>query len=196
MGYISKSKYFTIQGETIRIYSSYRYGYYTHMLRTMLNQLFAMSSYHSKLFVMRFDLRQYENNPTKKRITDFNRRLFDRVRAKYGDLRIGFAWRREQKKSRNPHYHYVLILDGHKVQHSHNLISMAKSIWEHMDGSLWVPKNCFYNLTRNALDTIQKVIFRISYLAKGGSKKPSSESGKNYGASKIRWNPAREENDL
>jgi hypothetical protein len=194
MSYISKSKYFTIQGETIRIYSN-RYGYYTHMLRTMLNQLFAMSSHHSKLFVMRIDLRQYENSPINKRITDFNRRLFDKIKTKYGDMRIGYAWRREQKKSCNPHYHYVLILDGHKVQHSHNLLLMAKSVWEHMDGSIWVPKNCFYNLTRNALDTLQKVIFRISYLAKSGSKNIHTESGKSYGTSKITWNPTYEGNN-
>jgi hypothetical protein len=187
MNHISKCRYITIQGETWRVYSKKR-GYFTQMLRSMLDQLLSMISHHNKLLVLRLDLHQHEQQSSNRRITEFNRRFFDLINTHYEFTRIGYIWAREQNKANAPHYHYALFLDGNKVQHPHYLIEMAMTVWEFMDGTIWVPANSYYKLSRQDSGVLQRVIFRISYLAKGIHKNHKSLTGKNYGTSKIKWN--------
>jgi len=157
------------------------------ILNALLNQLFAMLSHHSKVFVIRFDLRVYDYTPTNDLITNFNRRFHRWVKRTYNTKRVGFGWVREQETVKHQHYHYTLFLDGHKTNHHWAITNRAKLIWNDLNGSLWVPDNPSYMLQRtNYLET-QKAIYRISYLAKkrGKGMKYRPTQTKDYGTSRI-----------
>jgi len=162
-------------------------GVYSAMLKTMIGQLEAMISYHSKIHVIRFDLKQNEYTEKNTQITTFNRRLFKWLKRHYKLKRIGFIWCREQETAKQQHYHYVLIIDGHKVEKATLIADKVKAIWNDIGGSYWLPKNCYYNLKRGDYKETQNAIFRISYLAKARGKGYRPPQTKDYGTSRIKY---------
>jgi len=152
----------------------------------MMGQLFNILSHHNKLFVLRFDLRQPRYQPDNRRITKFNRILFKRLKRKYRFKRIGFCWAREQVTSAAPHYHYVLFLDGSRVDYSDKLLRHIHEVWGNMSGTYYVPQNCFYHFHRSDDTCIRDVIKRISYFAKARSKGMRPPQTKDYSTSRIK----------
>ena len=65
------------------------------MIKAQINQVDAMLSHHSKIHIIRFDLRVFEFTNDNSIITVFNRRLHKWLKRKYCLKRIGFAWCRE-----------------------------------------------------------------------------------------------------
>ena len=186
MSYISKNKTITLNSQTWWVNSA-KSGLYTKQLTSMVNQVDNMLGYHSKVLAIRFDLRLYEYTPNNKIITVFNRRLFKWLIRKYGVTRICFAWCRERETAKQQHYHYVLLLDGHKVRHPYEILLRIKEVWEtQLDGSIYTPKNCYYNIRRDNRQSIQDAIWRISYLAKARGKGYRDKQAKDYGASRIK----------
>lgn len=182
--HISLCEVTTFQGSTFWI-NSKPSGIYTHMLKSMLGQLDAMLHHHSKVHLIRFDLHQELYTPDNKRITIFMRRYSKRLKQEYGFKRIGYFWVREQEKVKHQHYHFALILDGHKVKGGQKLARMARETWAEMSGAEWTPKNHYYNIARNDHQSIQSAVWRVSYLAKGRGKGYRPTHTKDYGASRI-----------
>jgi len=189
MRYVTKTNVITMNGKTWWI-NARKSGVYSAMLKKMIGQLEAMLSYHSKINVIRFDLKQNVYTDKNTQITTFNRRLFKWLKRHYKLKRIGFIWCREQEKAKQQHYHYVLILDGHKVEKAGLIANKVKTIWSEISGSYWLPKNCYYNLKRNDYKETQSAIFRISYLAKARGKTDRPPQTKDYGTSRIKLNTA------
>jgi hypothetical protein len=185
MSYITHDKAITVNGNTWWV-NSKGSGLISHSLKVMINQIDAMLSHHSKIHIIRFDLRVYEYTENNAIITVFNRRLHKWLKRKYNLKRIGFMWCRELETAKQQHYHYALIIDGHKVNYPHELTNKVKEIWRQLDGSEYFPKNCYYNVKRNDYDTIQTAIWRISYLAKARGKGYKPEQTKNHSTSRIK----------
>lgn len=173
-------------GNSVYLVNAKVSGCYTHMLKSMMGQLFNMLSHHNRLLVLRFDLHQPKYQPNNKRITDFNRNLFKRLKRKYRVKRIGYFWVREQETAPAPHYHYVLFLDGNKVRHSKKVLPLIREVWENMSGSYFVPKRCYYHFHRSDEARIRKLIYRISYLAKGRGKGNRPPQTKDSSPSRIK----------
>ena len=185
MRYVTKTNVITMNGKMWWI-NARKSGVYSAMLRKMIGQLEAVLSHHSKVNVIRFDLKQSEYTDKNTQITTFNRRLFKWLKRNYKLKRIGFIWCREQETAKHQHYHYVLIIDGHKVQKAGLIANKVKTIWNEISGSYWLPKNCYYNLKRNDYKETQNAIFRISYLAKARGKGYRPPQTKDYGTSRIK----------
>lgn len=184
MAQITHNKTLTINGETWWVNSTGS-GLYLNMIKAIINQLEAMLFYYRKVHVLRFDLRQYDYSSDNGRITIFNRRLFKWLKSNYDLKHVGFAWCREQETAKQQHYHFVLMLDGDKVYTPHKITERILLTWKRMDGSAFIPKNCFYMVNRNNRESIQKAIWRISYLAKVRGKGYKPAQTKNYGTSRI-----------
>lgn len=182
--YLSHSRLFRF-GEHDWLVNARGSGCYTHMLKKMLGQFFNMLSHHHRLHVLRFDLHQPTYQADNKRITKFNRNLFKRLQRIYNFKRIGYCWVREQEKAPAPHYHYVLMLDGSKVRYPHKLLIIINEVWTNMSGSFYVPEHCYYNVDRHDLSRLAKVIYRISYFAKGRGKGIRPPQTKDYSTSRI-----------
>ncbi len=145
-------------------------GLYTPMLNSIVGQFEAMLSHHSKVHILRFDLHQNIYTDDNKRLTIFNRRLFKWLKRKYDLERVGFAWVREHEQAQQQHYHYALMLNGHKVNSPVYVQEKAVQVWADMSGHLFWPEYPFYNVQRGEHEQIQEVIYRLSYLAKTRSK--------------------------
>jgi hypothetical protein len=187
MAYITKDKAISVNGVTW-VVDSRKSGLMSHAIKVMINQVDAMLSHHSKILIVRFDLHIYHQTKDNEIITTFNRRLFKWLKRKYSLKRIGFIWCRELETAKQQHYHYALMVDGHKARHPIEILLKIKEIWEqHLNHSLeFTPKNCYYNLQRDNFESIKDAIYRISYLAKARGKGYKPDQTKNYGTSRIK----------
>jgi len=163
-------------------------GIYPSMAKKFINQLFNMLSHHKRVHVIRFDLHQRDYNPDNKRMTVFITRLKKRLMAQYKLVRIGYCWVREQETAAAQHYHYVLFLDQRVINYPHKVLNIIRQVWAEMAGFCYIPKHCFYNVSRNDLATIQKVIYRISYFAKARGKGRRPPQTNDYSTSRIGLN--------
>ncbi|MCL1047525.1 inovirus Gp2 family protein [Shewanella electrodiphila] len=162
-------------------------GIYTAMAKSMLTQFFNMLSHYKRVHVLRFDLRQDSYNENNKRITQFLDRLKYRFKKnKYNFVRIGYAWVREQETSDAQHYHFVMFFDGRVINYPKSILEIIGEVWYEMAGSSYVPKNCYYNVSRDNHSNWWKVIYRISYFAKATGKSKCPLQTKNYGTSRIK----------
>ncbi|MBA6377687.1 MULTISPECIES: inovirus-type Gp2 protein [unclassified Colwellia] len=189
MAYITKDKAITVNGQTWWV-NSKGSGLIAHSIKAMINQIDAMLSHHSKIHIIRFDLRVYEYTENNGIITAFNRRLHKWLKRKYSFKRIGFMWCREIETAKKQHYHYALIIDGHKVNFPYEVTNKVKELWRQLDGSEYFPDNCYYNVKRDDYESIQDAIWRISYLAKARGKGYKPDQVKNYGTSRIKLKKA------
>ena len=153
----------------------------------MIEQVNAMLSHHSKVHLIRFDLRLYKYTDKNEIVSKFNRILFKWLKRKYDLKRIGFIWCREMETATQQHYHYALMLDGHKLRHPHDILIKVKDVWEtNLQGSEHTPKRCYYNLKRECDNSIQQAVWRILYLAKARGKGCRPPQTKDYGTSRIK----------
>ncbi len=82
-------------------------------------------------------------------------------------------------------FRLVLFIDGHKVKHPSLILNKVKEIWLTLDGNYWIPKNCYYNVLRDDHESLQRAIWRISYLAKARGKGYRPPQTKDYSTSRI-----------
>lgn len=164
-------------------------GIFKEILQRMTTQLENLLSYHSKVLVTRIELHCYANYQNNKPISQILCKIKTSLKRHYQLLRVGYTWVREQKKASTPHYHLVLMLDGHKVKNSWKLFHLIKQYWQHRYdyGSVWLPKKADYRVIRNDNSELKKAVYRISYLAKIKSK-PIKQSIRCYGCSQITCN--------
>lgn len=185
MSYIMKTRYLTIDNRVYWVNGMHS-GIYSDMAKKMIGQLNTMLIHHSKVHIIRFDLRMYEFTPNNTVITKFNRILFKWLKRKYTLKRIGFLWCRETETAKQQHYHYALMIDGHKVRHPFEILKKVKSIWEtQLQGSQYTPRKCYYNIKRDVPASVQSAVWRLSYLAKARGKRYKPAQTKNYGTSRI-----------
>ena len=163
MAYITHNIAIPVNGQMWRV-NSKGSGLISHAIKAMINQVDAMLRHHSKIHIISFDLRVYEYTENNGIITAFNRRLHKWLKRKYNLKRVGFIWCRELEKAKQQHYHYALMIDGHKVNYPHEITNKVKELWRQLDGSEFFPDNCYYNVKRVDYETIQAAIWRISYL--------------------------------
>ncbi|UJF21502.1 YagK/YfjJ domain-containing protein [Shewanella sp. OMA3-2] len=187
MSYITNNLTITLDGITWWV-NAKASGLVVNAIKAMINQVNAMISHHSKVHLLRFDLRMSQYTHDNKIITIFNRRLHRWLIRQYQvkSDRIGYIWCREMEKATQQHYHCVLMIDGHKVRHPIKVLEKIREIWKDLGGSEYTPKNCYYNLHRDNYESRQKAIWRISYLAKARGKGCKPSQTKNYSTSRIK----------
>ena len=90
-----------------------------------------MSSRHSKVYFMRYDVRfpQGYGHPNDNELFSQFQESFikNRKRAGYDPAYIAV---RECSREKHQHYHVTLMLDGHKTQSIHDHIQTAERLWE------------------------------------------------------------------
>ena len=85
---------------------------------------------HSRVLVVRLDIRfpqGFMHDGSNKLLSEFLRRL----KYHYTSRTIGceYVWVREQHRSKTPHYHFLLLLDGARLQTGWGVQSVAAGYW-------------------------------------------------------------------
>ena len=97
-----------------------------------INQIMTdMSSRHSKVLFMRYDVRfpqDYEHTNDNELFSQFQESFIkNRKRKGYAPAYIAV---REGSREKHQHYHVALLLDGHKTQSIYDHIQTAERLWE------------------------------------------------------------------
>ena len=165
---------------------SFKQGINHQSLDNIFDQVLRLLSHHSKILAVRFDLHLFDHTNNNKLISHFTKQLKKQIQRKYSK-RVGFVWARERtSQDTMPHYHYAVFVNGHKINKSYSIYKMVEIICKKL-GTLrhYFPKNGFYNIQRGNLKSIQRVLVRLSYLAKNESKDTLSGHKANYQTSRL-----------
>lgn len=183
--YVSYSPVFQHGNNLWQIHAT-KSGIYTHQMKSILDQLEAVLTHYSQVLVLRFDIRVHCYSDDNKVITDVFAGLLRFIKSAYKIKHVGYHWVREQEKSKQQHYHCVLILDANKIRYPHKLNEFIIEMGNTHNIAPWIPENCFYRFKRNQTDIKQGAIWRISYLAKARGKGYKPMQTKNHGSSRVR----------
>ncbi|KPZ69940.1 hypothetical protein AN944_02636 [Shewanella sp. P1-14-1] len=206
--YLSYQDYIEHKNKIWRINSA-KSGVNLKEFKCWLDQLSAMLSWSSKVFVFRFDLSfpvdslRVRNDNVQ--LDKFLTRLKKRIKRHYEGSCTGYSWAGEIECGKNQHYHIVLMLDGRKVQSPNWLKLNIASIWGNVGGSTptWIKH---YRLSRDDLliesdslfqpkgelinsHSMVALVFHVSYLFKGRGKGKLYQGCHNYGHSRLKEKP-------
>lgn len=90
----------------------------------------------NKVLPARMDVRfprEYQSDGKNREISTLTKNLFSHYSRQGIDLE--YVWAREQNNSHNPHYHFMVFLDGSKVQDPRNLSDTMERLWEGVIGT-------------------------------------------------------------
>jgi len=176
---------FNLNAKTYMVNSA-KSGLYVEILTKIIEQFEIAQSNWGRVFVLRFDLHQPFFREDSKHLTAFMRRLFPKLKRRYSFREIGYAWAREQERSKSQHYHFVLFLDGNLIRHSSKISKMIKEAWEIPSGGFHVPtiKRPFHFVSNEEI--AQEVIYRVSYLAKTRGKGYRPPQAKDFSCSRMK----------
>ncbi|WP_236642846.1 YagK/YfjJ domain-containing protein [Vibrio tubiashii] len=161
---------------------------FTHQLRKILEQLDALESHHYRVLVVLFNLHMPFYTIGNQVMTKFLNKVRYDLSKHYKLTRLGYTWCRERNNADNQHYHFVLMIDGSKVQHPKKLLRILREIWYACSngGHLQRLNNCFYLLKRGDEMVRAEVTYRISYLAKVNTKQSREGLTNDYGCSRLK----------
>jgi hypothetical protein len=185
--YVSKSKVLTHNGESWLVNANHG-GLFTGTLKNMIDQIYAMFSYHNKLFLLRFDLHQPSPTDNSEHVSKFISAALKIIMRKYKLKRSIYVWAREIESAAQQHYHCFLVLDGNKVQSPRLINKILGRAWRlYFDGVYnWPSMRCYYQLNKKERHVIQWAIFHISYLAKYKGKNGKKRYSHNFGMSQLK----------
>ena len=206
MRIISKEPNIELDGLILPVYTS-KGAYYVEPLIAFKDQLDAMLSHHSKVFVFRFDIRIKKNSyyddegNEHSTFTDDNQiitnylKVFNRwLKRRYNLLRVGYVWCREIEKAKKQHYHLVLMVDGNKINATtslHNTIkpkikelAIRQGLVEHIPPNAYMVDNA--DLKKDDYTLYKDAFYRASYLAKVAGKNVKGERSNNFQSSRVK----------
>jgi hypothetical protein len=166
--------------------NSVKSGLYENILVRIIEQLEIAGQKWKRVFVYRFDLHSHYYSADNKRVSRFRDRLSKRLQRQYGFKEVNLIWAREREKAKAQHYHCALILDGNLIRHPSNLSRIIKDCWEDETEAHHMPviaKPYYFG----GVDEIrEKVIYRLSYLAKARGKGYRGAQSKDYQCSRMK----------
>ena len=187
----TESEYLMLGGNVFKVNAGKGKPIYPEILYRTYDQIEAMLSHYSRVLLVRVDIRYHSAEQTNRVMTKLSSKLKKRLNTKaYGYIkRFAYVWAREQKTSVAPHYHLVLMLDGHKIRHPYRIIGLVEDIcWRSGWPDPITPDNCYYMVRRSEIDgkAMADAIYRISYLAKVNTKDKRPSTTHDYGTSRIK----------
>tara|TARA_R110002111_G_scaffold76736_4_gene121457 strand:- start:215 stop:1027 length:813 start_codon:yes stop_codon:yes gene_type:complete len=164
-------------------------GLFVECLRSIVEQFQIALHIWRRVFVLRFELHQPFKTDTSEQITNYRKRLFQRLKRDYGFNKIGFCWAREYHgKGKGQHYHFALFLDGNLIRHSSRINDIIRDAWERPTGGYRIGKiqRPYYLVDDEKM--AQKAMYRLSYLAKVRGKGHRLKQAKDFQCSRMKLN--------
>ncbi|MBX2848071.1 MAG: inovirus Gp2 family protein [Acidiferrobacterales bacterium] len=154
-------------------------------------QMSAMLSHHSRILVIRFDLRLREYSLCNWVASEFFRVLNKQLKRCYKIKRVGYVWAREQNTADKQHYHCALILDGNKVSYPDRIFRRIQRIVEARGlPCAYVPNHSYYMIARGHTEAFGEAFYRLSYLAKVATKGGRQKTANDYSSSRVDMKPS------
>jgi len=161
--YVTKNSYFKYRGQVWPINVRHG-GIYTKDLKAIIDQMLAMLSYDTKLFVCRFDLHQTHATDDSSHLTKFLKELKATLTKEFGFSHIGYAWCREKASAQAQHYHLAMMLEGHLIRSTYRMVKFVRAEWIKAGGSS--THRCNYHNVTLQSERLMDAVEHLSYLAK------------------------------
>lgn len=182
-----------VRGNQVPIIKSKNYGFLTHILEKVHEQLEAMLSHYSRVCVIRFDLHTSAYTDNNLLVSQFMRKLIKRLKLRYGLVRVGYAWARELESAESQHYHVALMLDGSVIRGQWGVMGLVNEIWTGWgQPAPFACENGVYQASRSDPESLLAPFYRMSYLAKdkGKGQGKRGKFANDYSTSRIKPRPA------
>lgn len=175
-----------IQGNLFEVPNG-KLGWYPKMVYRFVDQLEVMLTHSRCVMAVRFDLRMTGYSESNKIMTIFWRRLGKRLGKKYGSLKLGYIWAREQERAKQQHYHVVMLVDKDTIHYSGIVTDAVIETWRRItDLQAHIPKNPYYIVKPDDWKSFSRVLERMTYLAKFRGKGYRPAQTKDFGSSRIK----------
>lgn len=165
-------------------------GCFVPILWRLENQMTAVLSHHSRMWVVRFDLHCNEFVEDNQLISRFMKQLMRRLPKDYARLgRTGYLWARETGSvCGKTHYHLVLLLNGNAICSAKHLTSICKELWQIDAGQGQVQTNWedARVVKRSDNAAFADAFYWFSYLAKVYTKGQRKPTANDYSSSQIK----------
>jgi hypothetical protein len=165
-------------------------GCYTQILWRLENQMTAVLSHHSKMFVAHIVLHCHGYVPDNQLISRFMKQFMRRLPKEYARLgRAGYLWARETGSvCGKTHYHLVLLLNGNAIRSPKNLPSICRELWQTDAGQDQVQTNWqdARVVARGDDTAFAGAFYWFSYLAKVYTKGQRKPTANDYSSSQIK----------
>lgn len=194
MKYQSSSPYIKEDGQIWSVNADTEKGYiiYTKQMKEIIKQINLMCDNYRRVFWIVFDLHMPKESYTGSNevMSQFLSSLSKEVKPRYGINQIGYSWCREIEKAKQQHYHVMMMFDGKQIRHSDTFFDIVKKHWAKAShgGSSWMPDSCYGSIFKDDFAEKQKLIFRVSYQAKGRGKGYRDKRAKDYSTSRLKLN--------
>lgn len=164
------------KNHAFRVFKPKNKGLIPKLVKQIISSCEVMLSHYSKVFLVRIDLHPSQYSKDDKQITQFLNLQVKKLSKQY-NCKVKYLCAREQHLSDIQHYHVALMLSGHKVCHSHKLLSQIKFQWEKLDCVASLVNKPFNMLKRGDMASLGHGIYRLSYLAKEFTKELNPKAG-------------------
>jgi len=185
--HVTYSDYYELDGMIYEINTTIQSGCYTPILKSGISQLNICYDKWKRVFVYFFALHDHIQREDSKHVSNFiDKKLKPYLEKNYDMKQVGYLWVREQEKAKSQHYHFVLYLDGDKIQHPRILSKALKDLWENGsndDKTIGYVKNSFYDV--RGIEELHRAVTRLSYLAKERGKGYRPPQSKDFGRSRL-----------
>ena len=185
------------------IYASGNYLYSSSIMGNIQSRLDFMLKW-ARTFVVRFDVRfpnGYPNTGLNTEISELMRRVKEHYT--HHGIRCHYVWVREIKGSDLPHYHVVMMFDGHRINSGWHVLARVQATWnrivqmdmnglihlctaDHRDGGVMLERPSselgFEQFQSVYADTTQW----LEYMAKMDGKGMAPKSVRDYQGSQLR----------
>lgn len=159
-------------------------GWMPKVMKVLGERFCGLLEQHSQILIVRFDLHVNQYTEDNAQISEFMTKLNYWIKSQYtGVNEVRYVWVREHEKSKQQHYHVVLMLNGNKIKNPYYIHEQGKQIWANLRGTSYhISKH--HHFHRNDHDSICGAFYHISYLAKARGKGYKPHHTKNYGANR------------
>ncbi len=148
---------------------------------------------HNKAFITRFTLTfpsEYNIEPSFPYVSRFIAKLIQYLKRKGYDGQ--YLYVREQKTSEHPHFHFVVLVNGNKVQHPRIVTDVAKKFWNltlaiDKDTNGYVHYDCSQMIrvkSPNFNEQQKRTFIFLRYLAKAMTKGKKHDGVRNVAMSR------------
>jgi len=160
------------------------YGVYEPIMLRLIEQFDIAYQIHGKVLVMRFDISIDGYTADNKIITEFRKRLNQQIERDFYVTDIGYGWAREQERSKQQHYHFVLFLDGQKVWYHQGISKLIKTVADRSSDVVRVTFAGFHQV--DCEDVFREAVYHFSYLAKTRGKGYRPPKTRDFSTSRLK----------
>ena len=147
------------------------HGCYRIIIERTVDQLLALSSYHSKVLINMFVLHSNQQEQDNAIMSRLMRKMTRRIDRKKNGGRLAYVWVRELSSNKKTHYHLALFVNGNTFKGVWGFFSAIQRLWQGLwdIGSVhYIEK--IYNYVRNDYDMLMQAVYHLSYFAKTRTK--------------------------